>query len=284
MIRETTVAQEQSEARRAGIGSRIWAFFVTGWGTYLITAVSLVIFVLVWDLISGGATSSVILPSPLAVGKALLDVPTMSRFLPNFWTTLQEMIVGFAIGAGAGLFLGFMCIISPLFRRSLQPYIVFFQAIPKIALVPLIFVWFGLGMTSKIALASMQSFFPIFVNAVLGLTLLPEAEERLMYSLGANRFQRFRMLQLPNALPLIFAGIKTGLTYAFISVIVAEFLGGSTGLGSMITAFDEANRVDRTFAVIVILSILSLVIFYGIEYLGRKLVFWDKRKENMPSL
>lgn len=281
---ETTVTKEESKSRGAGIAKRIWEFFIHGWGTYIITAVSLVVFFWVWDLISGGVTSSIILPSPLSVGKALLDVPTMSRFLPNFWTTLQSMFAGFGIGAGAGLLLGFLCIISPLFRRSIQPYIVFFQAIPKIALVPLLFVWFGLGMSSKIYLAGMQSFFPVFVNTALGLTLLPEAEERLMYSLGANRFQRFRMLQVPNALPLIFAGIKTALTYAFISIIVGEFLGGSTGLGSMITAFDEANRTDRTFAVIVILSLLSLVIFYGIEYLGRKLVFWDKRKENMPSL
>ena len=284
MKTETSVDNHQGQLRQAGIGQRTLAFFLRGWGTYILTAISIVIFIAIWDLISGGVTSEVILPSPMDVGRAMVDVVQMSTFLPQLWNTVQEMAGGFAIGAGSGLLLGFLSSFSSLYRRTLEPYIVFFQAIPKIALVPLIFVWFGLGMNSRIVLATVQSFFPIYVNTVLGLTLLTEAEERLMHSLGASRFQRFKMLQLPNALPLIFAGIKTGLTYALISVIVAEFLGGPTGLGSMITSFNEAVRTDRAFAVIAVLSLMSLVIFYGIEYIGKRLVFWEKRSENVPTL
>lgn len=259
-------------------------FLSTGKGLWVSTIIGLFVILVVWDQVSGGITSEILLPSPMAVAKAMLEVPSSHNFLSQLWATLQELAIGFALGAGSGVLLGFLCTFSSLFRRALRPYIVFFQAIPKVALVPLIFTWFGWGIASKVVLAAMVAFFPAFVNTMLGLTLLPEPGVRLMYSLGASRWQRFKMLQLPSAIPLTFAGIKTALTYAFVGVIVAEFLGGALGLGSLIQTFNERIRVDKAFAIIVYLSILALIIFYGIEWLGRRLVFWEKGEGQMPTL
>ncbi|MFC2039725.1 ABC transporter permease [Chloroflexota bacterium] len=266
-------------------GANFTKLLATWWGRVTSFIVSLAILLVAWNFASGHLISEILLPKPLDVANAILWLPHANKFTIFLTTTLQEVLIGFALGAGSGLLLGLLCSLSPLIKKSLQPYIVYFQNIPKIAFVPLFFVWFGMGAESKIVLATVQGFFPVFVNTILGLTLVPEAAARLMYSLGSSRIQRFRILQFPNALPFIFAGIQTALMVCFVSVIVAEFLGGNIGLGGYIVVFTDMMRVDRAFAVIFLISVMALIIFYGVDCIGRKLVFWEKKGEGrMPTM
>jgi NitT/TauT family transport system permease protein len=175
-------------------------------------------------------------------------------------------VLGFVFGTLVGM--------TTLARRVLYPYIVAFQAIPKVAFIPLFMTWFGFGATSKIAIASTIAFFPVFINTMAGVASSPDEGNRLMYSLGASRLQQFRMFQFPSALPSIIAGVNIALTFAVVGVIVAEFEGAQLGLGYLIEVFSFQLKISQSLAVVMLLSILAFVLYYGLDKLSKHFVFW----------
>src|SRR6202030_4807653 len=141
----------------------------------------------------------------------------------------------------------------------LYPFIVLFQAMPKVALAPLIIIWFGLGITSKVVSAALVAFFPLMVNTIVGLRSAEEDKINLMRSLAATRGQIFWMLQLPNALPYIFAGLEIAMIFALIGAIVGEFVGAQSGLGMLIQSMNFTMDVAGQLSAVLILSLLGLL-------------------------
>jgi NitT/TauT family transport system permease protein len=157
----------------------------------------------------------------------------------------------------------------------LYPFVVMFQAMPKVALAPLIIVWFGLGLTSKVVNAALVAFFPLMVNTIVGLRSAEEDKVNLMKSLAASKTQIFWMLQLPNAMPYIFAGLEMAMIFALIGAIVAEFVGAQSGLGMLIQSMNFTMDVAGQFSVLLLLSLLGLLLNGIVRVVRARVLFWD---------
>ena len=153
-----------------------------------------------------------------------------------------------------------MIALSRTVEYYLYPFVVMFQAVPKVALVPLIVIWFGLGIASKVISAALVAFFPLMVNTIVGLRSADEDRVNLMRSLGASRWQIFRMLQLPSALPYLFAGLEIAMIFALIGAIVAELSSAEKGLGMLMQSMTFTMDIAGQFSILFILAILGLVL------------------------
>ena len=200
-------------------------------------------------------------------------------YIEHIWITLTETLLGFIVGTALAFALGTVVALSRRTEFFLYPFIVMFQAMPKVALAPLIIVWFGLGMTSKVVNAALVAFFPLMVNTIVGLRSAEEDRINLMRSLAATPLQIFWMLQLPNALPYIFAELEIAMIFALIGAIVAEFVGAQAGLGMLIQSMNFSMDVAGQFSVLLILSILGLILNSIIVGIRRRVLFWDEREK-----
>jgi NitT/TauT family transport system permease protein len=218
--------------------------------------------------------SKIIMPAPTAVAVGLVTVVTTPNFMTHLGVTLYEVFAGFLIGVIGGMVLGVFLGLIPAMNKILYPYIVFFQGLPKIVLAPVFVTWFGFDTLSKIVMAITVSFFPVFINTILGITNIEKQPLSLMASYNATPRQVFFKLRLPTALPTIFAGIKTSLTFALIGAIIGEFVGAKYGLGYLIQQYNFLLKTDLAFALILITGIVGVVLYIGIDWISRKVVHW----------
>ena len=190
---------------------------------------------------------------------------------------------GFALGTALAFLLGTMVALSRRFEYYLYPFIVMFQALPKVALAPLIVVWFGLGLSSKVMNAALIAFFPLMVNTILGLRSADEDRVNLMRSLDASETQIFWMLRLPGALPFIMAGLEVAMIFSLIGAIVAEFVGAQSGLGVLIQSLNFSADIAGVFSVLLILAVLGLILNQAILLVRRRVLFWDPSEKRSPE-
>ncbi|MCC7107026.1 MAG: ABC transporter permease [Chloroflexi bacterium] len=242
---------------------------------YLATG-TMALFLALWALTSVlGLVHNIVLPPPSEVATAIVQLLRSEVFPKNFQVTVFEIFAGFVIGLVSGLALGTLLAIFPLVRSMLYPYVVAFQALPKIVFAPLFVTWFGFGPESKIATAVGICFFPVFINTLVGLQLVPESSLTLMRSLRANAWQVFRMVRFPNALPYIFAGIQTSLTLAMTGAIAAEFItGAQNGLGKLAQVYGLQLETGLQFAVVIVVSVLGLLAVLVSDWIDRRVIFW----------
>lgn len=236
-----------------------------------------------WEvLVRTGVIVSIIVPPPSAIWAAIVELYFIKGTIwPHFFVTLTEAVAGFAIGAAVAIFLAVSSSLSEVFRRYVSPYAIVLNVTPGIALTPIIIAWFGFGMGSKIALAAVISFFPVFVNLLAGLTTVDRDREELFVSLGAKRWQVFTRLQVPAALPLFFAGLKIGLTTALIGAVVAEFAQATEGVGVLMNRFSFQLNMGASIATLLSMTLIGLILFYSMEFLDDRMVFWrrEERRE-----
>jgi NitT/TauT family transport system permease protein len=216
-----------------------------------------------------------ILPTPTNVFVALYRGIESSLYIDHIWITLTETLLGFVLGTSLAFLLGTVIALSRPVEYFLYPFVVMFQAMPKVALAPLIIVWFGLGLTSKVVNAALVAFFPLMVNTIVGLRSAEEDKVNLMKSLAATRTQIFWMLQLPNAMPYIFAGLEIAMIFALIGAIVAEFVGAQAGLGMLIQSMNFTMDVAGQFSVLLLLALLGLLLNGIVIGVRRRVLFWD---------
>lgn len=220
----------------------------------------------VWQGASTGLhVPAYILPSPAAIFMRAAHVP--SQIVTNSVITLGEVLEGFLLGAVVSIPLGILVVYSPLLERLIYPFLVAFQAIPKVALAPILVVWFGFGPASKVTLAFVTAMFPIIVNTVIGMRQTPPELVYLMRSLRASESQIFLKIRLYAAAPYIFAGFKIGITLAVVGAIVGEFIASNGGLGFLLLAANNSIDTPLLFAVVVVLSVLSIALYYAVEVL-----------------
>lgn len=236
-------------------------------------------FLVIWEYLARHAIiEPVLFPPPSKTAAAWWFLVQSDFFMRHFTVTLYEIVIGFALGSMIGLLFGTLLAMVRLVRLTLYPYIIAFQALPKVVLAPLFIVWFGFGPESKIATAVAICFFPVLVNTLIGLQLVDENALKLLRSLRASNWQTFVKVRLPNALPHIFAGLKTSLTFAMIGAIVAEFLtGAADGLGRLVQIYNLQIQVHLALAVVVIVSVLGLIGVALMDAIDRRVVFWRDR-------
>lgn len=212
------------------------------------------------------------IPAPTDVVNALIAGSHL--YAKNLMATLYSTLVSFVIAVGMGVVLGAMVSEVRVVYRTLYPVLVAFQAMPRIALTPMIVVWFGFGYASKIVIGVFSAFFPVFLNMVHGLQTADPDQIALMRSLRASRSQIFWKIKFPNALPFLMAGCNIAIIFAMLSVIVAEFLGANIGMGFLIVNQSSQMDAPGVFANVLILSAVGVIFHYGLQYLGNRLLFW----------
>jgi NitT/TauT family transport system permease protein len=221
-----------------------------------------------------------LVPPPSRVAFALYNGLATSLYPTHAWATIAETFAGFALGCALALLLGSIVAVFRTLEYFLYPFIIMFQALPKIALVPLIVIWFGLGLRSKIVSAMLISFFPLMVNTIVGLRSVDEDRINLMRSLSASRWQIFRMLQLPSAMPYIFAGIEVAMILALVGAVVAEFSGAEKGLGMLMQSMAFNMDIAGEFSILFILAILGLLLNGLVTIVRRRVLFWDRSRDS----
>jgi NitT/TauT family transport system permease protein len=236
-----------------------------------------VIFISIWEMsVQFNWVSALILPSPFAVVIAWWDLAITRAIIWNhFFTTLTEVLVGFIVGATFGLGIAIVSAINMTFRRLVSPYMVALQVTPRIAIAPIIVAWLGFGMEPKMAIAAIICFFPIFINALTGLMQVDRENLEMFESMRASKWQIFRHLQLPGALPIIMAGFKTGISLALIGAIVGEFVSASEGLGVLIQRFSFQLLLPEAFACLIMLTAMGLFLYGLATFADRQIVFWQ---------
>ena len=223
-----------------------------------------------------------ILPAPEAVlnalwsGIAINPTDPLGYYLP-LWGTLSNAAIGFAIGVALGLVIGSLMAEVPAIERLVMPYAFALQSLPKVAIAPLVVIWFGFGAGSKIAIAALLAFFPVLINSFTGLRSIEPERLDLMRSLSATRFETYRIAKLPNATPFIFAGLDMAVVYALLGAIVAEFLGAQQGMGVVITQAQAVSDVAGVFAALIILGVLGITLHSSVRRLERRVVHWAHR-------
>jgi NitT/TauT family transport system permease protein len=244
--------------------------------TFVLRLLLIVVFLAVWEaIVRLFAIPAFILPAPTSIFMALYRGIASSLYLDHVWITLTETLLGFALGTLLAFVFGVAVALSRRVEYFLYPFIVMFQAMPKVALAPLIIIWCGLGITSKVVSAALVAFFPLMVNTIVGLRSTDEDRINLMRSLAATRGQIFWMLQLPNAMPYIFAGLEIAMIFALIGAIVAEFVGAQSGLGMLMQSMNFTMDVAGQFSVLLILSVLGLLLNTLVSEVRRRVLFWD---------
>lgn len=224
-----------------------------------------------------------ILPAPEAVWRALLSgilvnpASPLGYYLP-LWGTLRNAAIGFLIGSALGLLLGSLMAESRFIEKLLMPYAFALQSLPKVAIAPLVVIWFGFGSGSKIAIAALLALFPVMINSFTGIRATEPERLDLMKALSASRLETYRIVKLPSAAPYIFAGLDMAVVYALLGTIVAEFLGAQQGIGVVITQAQAVNDVAGVFAALVILGAAGIALHMLVQRAEKRVVHWAHRK------
>jgi NitT/TauT family transport system permease protein len=239
----------------------------------------MLILVFIWQVMVWlEVTSEFVLPPPLEVAEETRNVlEGMIKGGPeleSFWTTAQEVLLGFLFAAIAGIGLGVLVAETSFGRIVVMPFLVGVNAAPKVAFAPIFVAWLGFGIWAKVTLAAFIAFFPLLIDTAAGLAAVDADRAKLFRSIRAPRHQTFLKLKLPNALPFIFAGLKTAAVLAVVGAVVGEFLGGGAGFGELIKIAGSQLSIDRVFAFVIILSVAGYAFYALIAWAERRIVFW----------
>jgi NitT/TauT family transport system permease protein len=241
----------------------------------LATAVlSLGAFLVAWKLITVvTGTPPYILPAPEVVGERAVRAIGSGILWEHLWETLSEILLGFAAGAAAAVITGVALGKSLLIERVLSPYIVAAQAVPVLALAPLLDIWFGGGLLARVLVCALIVFFPIAIATMVGIRSADPALHEMLRSLGARPAQVTVRLEIPSALPVIFGGLRVGVTLAVIGAVVAEWVSASVGLGVLINIADQGLfDTPLMFVALAALGILGLSFYSLVVLIERRLI------------
>jgi NitT/TauT family transport system ATP-binding protein len=269
---------DMREMRLPGRGERALKKAARHYERFLIP-VGVLAFILLWAFASRvSGLPEFIFPKPSTVWQRFLSALSERIVLSNLFVTARESLLGFLLGSSAAFLLGYMLAKFRTAERVLSPYIVALQAIPIVALAPLLIIWFGFGMETKVLIASLVIFFPILINSVVGIRSADREIMELLTALDAGPFKTFFKLELPSALPVLFGGLKLGITYSVIGAVIGEFLGASAGLGALVNMARASFDTALVFVSIILLGLMG-IFFYLIVSLVEYMLLGRHGKE-----
>jgi NitT/TauT family transport system permease protein len=235
--------------------------------------------VLLWQIaLSVFDVPAYLVPPPLAVLKALKVGLIDGSLWPHIGATVSALLLGYVLGCGAALVSATCLSEFPLFRRAVYPLIIAFQAVPKVALAPVLVVWFGFDLASKVVMIALICFFPTFVNAFVGLGSYDRNLADLYRTFGAGRWQILFSIKIPSALGSIFAGLEVSVVLALLGAVIAELVASRQGLGYVIQASGVDFNVSMMFACIIVLAAIGVIGSQIIAFAKNKLAFWEQRR------
>jgi NitT/TauT family transport system permease protein len=239
---------------------------------------SVAVVLLLWEgLIRFFDVQQFIFPAPSAVLRSLWIGLASGRYAAALGVTLAEISSGAVIGSLAGMILAIAMVSSRLLNRVLYPWVVGIQTIPKVAIAPLMLVWFGFGIESKILIVALTAMFPVMINTISGLNATEHDQIALVQALCGNRMQILRYVQFPAAMPYIFAGLHTAIVLAVIAAIVGEFVGARAGIGYLILQANFNLDLPAVFALLTLLGTLGVLLSLGMRGIERRVCFWNRR-------
>lgn len=223
-----------------------------------------------------------VLPSPTASVMAIFT--NWSAIGPNLLTTLYEIGLGFGVTVLISIPVATLISYSSTFQKTLYPFMVFLQLIPKVAIAPLFVIWFGFGVMPKILMVFLLSFFPLLMDAVAGLQSLNPRLYSMARTMSDSEWKFYWKIKLPNALPHIFAGLKTSISMATVGAVVAEFLGADSGLGYLLLRANGDINTKLLFAILLVLCLMGMVFFMIVSFIEKKVIPWYvNRRKSMKN-
>ena len=236
-----------------------------------------IVVVAVWQILSLlTVLSPVLFSSPSAVGLALIKYLSGGLFWSNFLATFEASLAGVVVGATLGIMTGIAFVKVPVVERAFRPYVTLLNALPRVALAPLFLVWFGLGLMSKIVSAVSIVYFVLLINTVVGLRAVDPDIAFLARSLAMSPRQRFILIDLPTALPAIVAGLRLGVVYSVLGVIVTEMVASYSGLGHELIGATTNLQMDRAFAIIISITMIATALDFFVSILEHRLRWSSK--------
>ena len=216
-----------------------------------------------------------LLPGPMEVILVSIDE---ARSLRNAaWSTFSEIVLAAVIAIAGGFLTAVLLSLVPFVRRAIFPYILMTQVVPKVAIAPILIVWFGTGMTSRLILAFLIAYFPMVVNTLTGLLSVNQPMLRYAQSLTASEWQVFTKVRLPVAVPMILSGVKITMTVAVIGIVVGEFVAADEGLAKIIIESSARLETALTVSATLLVAVIGLVLLGLVEVVERRLVFWRSK-------
>lgn len=238
--------------------------------------ITLVVLLLGWQaLVMIQGYAAFILPGPLVVAERFMAITTSGLLWPHVTATLSEALGGFALAFLFALTLGYVLAHISWLERSIAPLLAASQAIPVLAVAPLIVLWFGTGLTSKVLIAALITFFPMLISTIVALRTIPRELKEMALISGASRWQMVRYVEAPLSLPVLFGGIRTGLALATTGAVVGEFVAGRYGLGALINIARGLFDTPLIFVALIMLAGITLGLYLLVALVERALVRWE---------
>lgn len=227
-----------------------------------------------WEFVSGRYISEFWISSPLLITKAFWAMIESGALAKHLYATMLEALTGFSFGIAAGMGIGILCGASRLISKVLDPYLVGFYSIPRIALIPLLILWFGIGFETKVIYTALLVFFPVFMNTISGIRDVNQDLIDVLRVMGASKLDTVRKVLVPSALAWLFAGLRISGPYALVGAIVAEMFTSNIGLGFLLSSY--ANQFDTAslFATLAVTTVLGLLLNAAIVKIEKRLLRW----------
>ncbi|MGW4462151.1 ABC transporter permease [Micromonospora sp. NPDC004704] len=270
--------EHRPRARRS-LGSRVGRLADALWRPALLLAG---LFAVWWFVADREYVANYLVPTPGQVWTTMVD--QWSFLLRNTYVTLYETVIGFVLAALLGLGTAILIAYSPTMEKALYPIVLFAQVIPKIAIAPLLVVWFGVGFTPKIVLAVLIAFFPVVISGVAGLRSTDPELIDLAATMGAGPWKTFRRIRFPNALPHLMSGLKVAVTLAVVGAVVGEFVGADEGLGYVLLLANGNLDSALLFADLFLMSLIGIVLFLVVEVAEALLIPWHASRRSAVPL
>lgn len=249
------------------------------WQRYMELFIVVILVLSLWQwVVAQGYIADYLLPSPMQILNSLMA--NRNLLWAHSKMTLYEAILGMGLGVGLGMVLAILMAWVPFLDRIIYPLLIISQTIPTVAIAPMLVLWFGYGILPKVLLVILTTFFPITIGLLKGFNSVDEEVIRLMRSMKATKVQMMRFVQFPTALPYFFTNLRLSASYAVVAAVVAEWLGGQSGLGVYMTLARKSYAFDVMFAIIVVVSLLSLVLLKGVDILEYICLPWRKKGKN----
>ncbi|MCL6552719.1 MAG: ABC transporter permease [Firmicutes bacterium] len=258
-VEREEISRQRREQRRTAIGRVLFAVALLG----------------AWELASGRLLDEFFTSRPSAIAAAFWGMLTREQLLYHLQFTVTEALAGYALGAAAGLACGFLLARLEFVYRIVEPFVVAFYGIPRIALAPLFILWFGIGIASKVAVAAVMVFFIVFINTIAGIRATPPQFLQIARVMGASEWDLMRKVVFPAATPFIIAALQITVPQAMIGAIVGEFISANRGVGHLINRAAGFLDTPGLFAGIVALLMIVLLMNHAITALGNHLMRWN---------
>ncbi|EKF43052.1 ABC transporter inner membrane protein [Nitratireductor indicus C115] len=247
--------------------------------------ISLAVFILLWwGLVRVFEVPAYLVPSPADLGAKAWFLTTQAGLFSHVPVTVFEILAGFVIGTVVGVLTAVLFARAPLVELVLNPLIIFVQTAPKIAIAPLLLLWLGLGATPKIVLVAIVTFFPVLSNMLSALRSIDPNLLSLARILRMNPLQRLWRIELPQSVPLLFAGMKVGVTLAVTAAVIGELMGARAGLGYLLSLGQETADVGLVLVAVILLSLVGYVLYLLLGIAERRMLSWHESREALDNL